>query len=94
MNTLLTRYMELMNDLVYIRWLNQGEESKDEDKILEKMDQIWERLDAKNRSKIASESPRSRISSIAYEVSPSLLEMVDDTDPESPPRRKAGEAQN
>ena len=59
MSEALRRYLELEDALVAIRWRHAGEESHEEDRVLERMDDVWRRLSAGERDAMRARPPRS-----------------------------------
>lgn len=65
MNDAFSRYRELEEQLVRIRWMYQGMESDEEDAILEEMDEVWWRLTEEERQRLNEQKPESLILSKA-----------------------------
>lgn len=61
MTEALKRYRQLEDDLVFVRWVNRGLESEEEDKLLDEMEQAWWELDDQERALIEAAPPRSLI---------------------------------
>ena len=57
----LKRYRRLEDDLVFVRWVNRGFESEEEDVLLDEMEQTWWELNDQERELIEAAPPRSLI---------------------------------
>jgi hypothetical protein len=51
-------FRELERKLMFIRFCHGGLESKDEDFVLEEMDEVWWQLSQQERDQISSEGPK------------------------------------
>lgn len=88
MTEALDRYRRLEDDLVFVRWVNQGLESDKEDAILDEMDEVWWDLDDQERALIEATPPRSLIrgpSAGGYHRR--LVDSDLETNPAAPPRK-------
>jgi hypothetical protein len=54
----LTRHRQLQESLWTARWKRAGEESSEEDQILEEMDKVWRRLPADEQVLLQSDGPK------------------------------------
>jgi hypothetical protein len=63
MSEALNNYLFLLNNLVRVRWLYDGMESDEEDKILDEMDSLWLILTDKERTFVQEIPSRSVIES-------------------------------
>ena len=61
------RYRQLERRLWLIRWRNAGEESVEEDEVLDEMDRTWMQLSEREQGILRSEGPR------CWPVDPSAL---------------------
>ena len=52
------RYRQLERRLWLIRWRNAGEESVDEDEVLDEMDRTWMQLSEREQAILRAEGPR------------------------------------
>jgi len=46
----LNRYRELHRQLIWVRWLNQGADSPEEEVLLERMDKVWWELSEEEKA--------------------------------------------
>ena len=61
MSEALRRYQELKDELVAVRWRYAGNESDQEDRLLDEMDGVWEQLSDSERDGLQGGPPRSRL---------------------------------
>ena len=61
MSKALQIYRTLEKDLIYVRWRHAGFESKEEDPVLDAMEQVWYELSEKEQLLLYSEGTRSLI---------------------------------
>jgi hypothetical protein len=54
-------YRDLMAQLTFTRWVHQGLESKEEDELLEKMDNVWCQLTPDEQDILQAEKPKTLI---------------------------------
>jgi hypothetical protein len=59
MNEALRRYLELDDELVAVRWRYAGNESDEEDQLLDEMDGVWWQLSESERDELRGRPPRS-----------------------------------
>jgi hypothetical protein len=59
MSEALRRYLELDDELVAVRWRCAGNESDEEDQLLDEMDGVWWQLSESERDEVRGRSPRS-----------------------------------
>ena len=55
------RYRSLERDLIYIRWQHAGFESKEEEPILDAMEEVWYELSEEEQQLLYSEGTKSLI---------------------------------
>lgn len=61
MSEALLRYREFQRQLQYVRWKNRGQESREEDALLEEMDDAWWSMEEDERVRVNAEPPRALI---------------------------------
>ena len=59
MSEALRRYLELEDELVAERWRYAGNESDEEDRLLDEMDGVWWQLSESERDELRRRPPRS-----------------------------------
>jgi hypothetical protein len=59
MSEALLRYQELEDELVAVRWRYAGNESDEEDRLLDEMDGVWWQLSEPERDGLRGRPPRS-----------------------------------
>lgn len=63
MSGALEQYNNLLNELIHTRWIYAGMECEQEDKLLEKMDEVWNELTEHEREQLQALPTRSIIRS-------------------------------
>lgn len=61
MSEALRRYQELEDELIAVRWRYAGNESDQEDRLLDEMDGVWWQLSESERDGLRGRPPRSRL---------------------------------
>jgi hypothetical protein len=61
MSSAYEKYRELERRLAHVRWVNQGYDSPEEERIFEEMHNIWWEMTEQERTKINGEPPRTLI---------------------------------
>jgi hypothetical protein len=87
MSNALSQYRELEDQLVYVRWLNRGAESDEEDRLLDEMEEVWWQLEEHERETLQAEAPRSLIRDAAMHSTRRIVDSDKDANPDAPPRR-------
>ena len=89
MTTALDRYRRLEDDLVFVRWVNRGLESQQEDDLLDEMEQVWWEMGEDERALVEAAPPRSLVRGpSAGGHHRRLVDSDIEADPAAPPRTK------
>lgn len=64
MSDAMNRYLDSLDQLVRIRWLHEGQESPQEDELLEEMDRTWWTMAQQERDHVQSLPTRSIMRSV------------------------------
>lgn len=54
MNNVMEKYQAFQEKLAYLRWINLGRESAQEDALLEQMDDVWWELSSEEKNTLSS----------------------------------------
>ena len=58
---MLDKYLSLLDDLIKLRESNKGTESDEEDRLLDDMDLVWEKMTEEERTQVQKLPSKSKI---------------------------------